>query len=121
MAFERWASEQGLGPREARRRLMEMAAPAMAEDAPMPEAPGLRRARAAQSRRGKLEGGRKDVEELCAFVERAGRLPPRLKDVFQLCIVEGLSRKECGERLGISPETVRVHLRRLRLLMRARG
>ena len=61
---------------------------------------------------------RADAAELRVFAERAARLPPRLQQVAQLCLEDGLSLRACAERLGLSRETVRVHLRRLRALRR---
>jgi DNA-directed RNA polymerase specialized sigma24 family protein len=62
--------------------------------------------------------GRDDTDEIRAFVAKAPQLHGRLRQVFQLCIEEGLTLFECGARLGITRETVRVHLRRLRVLVR---
>jgi len=114
-ALEQWAAEQGLGLREARNALAPLA------DGASSDSKALRCARAAHAKRGRLAAGRTDVEELCAFVERAVGLPVRLREVFGLCIVNGLSHRECADRMGIAPATVRVHLRRLRKIMRARG
>jgi DNA-directed RNA polymerase specialized sigma24 family protein len=61
---------------------------------------------------------RTDGAELREFVERAARLPPRLRDIASLCLDQGLSLTACAARLSISRETVRVHLRRLRALQR---
>lgn len=57
---------------------------------------------------------RRDTDELLALVERAVYLPSRLREVAMLCLVHGLTLNECARQLGISRETVRVHLRRLR-------
>lgn len=69
---------------------------------------------------------RNDHAQLAAYVARHGaRLrsrggdSPRLLEVYTLCFHEGLSKAECAARLGISFETVRVHLRRLRAKARA--
>lgn len=107
-----FADREGVGIREARDALTRTAAPVLEGDVELPSKT-LRRARAAGAR------GRRDVEQLCHFVERAGRLPDRQKDVFFLCVAKGLSLGECADHLGISRETVRVHLRRLRRAMRA--
>lgn len=114
VAFTYWLAAEGISYREGRQRLS-----ALASSATTDESRTLRQARAAHERRGKMCSGRTDVEELCDFVETAGRLPPRLRDVFQLCFVDGLTRREAAQRLGISIETVRAHLRRLRQLRRA--
>ena len=98
--------ESGMKVREARRMLGEIAAPLYEDGAPPLESLTLRTARAAQADRRRGTGARDDIEALCAFVERAGHL------------VNGRTRKQCADRLGISVETVRRHLRRLRLTMR---
>jgi DNA-directed RNA polymerase specialized sigma24 family protein len=61
---------------------------------------------------------RTDAERLRTFVRDAARLPPRLRQIANLCLDHGLSLSQCAERLGIARETVRAHLRRLRLLER---
>ena len=40
------------------------------------------------------------------------RLPPRARDVIVLKQIEGLSRREIAERIGIGDETVKWHLAR---------
>lgn len=62
---------------------------------------------------------RRDAAELLAYVERAARLPARLRAVAALCLKDGATLDETAARLGIARETVRVHLRRLRALQRA--
>lgn len=42
----------------------------------------------------------------------ATRLPPRQQEVLAL-LAEGLTNKEIGQRLGISPATVKIHVARL--------
>ncbi len=121
VALAEWADVQGMAPREAYRVLNDLAEPLFADGAPPLESRMLRHARAVHASRGRLAAGRTDVEELCAFVERAGALPSRVKEVFGLCVVQGLSHRECAARIGIAPATVRVHLRRLRRIMRACG
>ena len=61
---------------------------------------------------------RQDTERLREFLQRATRLRGRMREVATLCIEHGLSLSQCAERLGISRETVRVQLRRLRSLER---
>lgn len=61
---------------------------------------------------------RTDRDRLLEFVGRAEGLPTRLRQVARYCLEDGLSVRECGERLGIARETVRAHLRRLRLIER---
>ncbi len=61
---------------------------------------------------------RLDAAQLRDFVSRAVRLPLRVRQVAQLCLEDGLTLDVCAKRLGISRETVRVHLRRLRQLRR---
>jgi RNA polymerase sigma-70 factor (ECF subfamily) len=54
-------------------------------------------------------------------LERAlGELTPLQRAVFELREQEGLSSEEAGERLGLQPGAVRVHLHRARLRLRAR-
>lgn len=118
-AFSQWLTEQGISYAEGRKRLTELADEALADEAPA-ESRMLQRARAAHAERRVGDGARDDVEQLCDFVENAGRLPSRLLDVFHNCIVAGMTHRECAERLAIAPETVRSHLRRLRQLMRRR-
>jgi hypothetical protein len=77
---------------------------------PDPEPPPLPEPRATP-RRG-------DAEELRDFVKRAVKLPWRLREVAELCFDRGLTLDQCAARLGIARETVRAHLRRLRLLKR---
>jgi DNA-directed RNA polymerase specialized sigma24 family protein len=61
---------------------------------------------------------RHDEAELVEFVNRAVKLPGRLFDVAELCIGRGLTLDQAAERLGIKRNTVRSHLRRLRVLRR---
>jgi RNA polymerase sigma factor (sigma-70 family) len=61
---------------------------------------------------------RRDRDRLIAFVDTAEGLPRRLREVARFCLEDGLTLRECGARLGITRETVRVHLRRLRALER---
>ena len=61
---------------------------------------------------------REDAPALREFMERVVALPPRMKQVATLCLEQRMSLRACGERMGISRETVRVHLRRLRALRR---
>lgn len=46
------------------------------------------------------------------LLEVVNALPPRCREVFVLRIVEGLSQRAIGERLGISVSTVEKHLAR---------
>jgi DNA-binding CsgD family transcriptional regulator len=62
---------------------------------------------------------RTDAERLREFVQGAVGLSLRLRQVANLCLDHGLSLTECATRLGISRNTVRVHLWRLRQLERA--
>lgn len=57
---------------------------------------------------------RPDTLALLETMQRSARLPPRVREVATLCLLEGLSLDDCAARLGIKRETVRVHLRRLR-------
>jgi RNA polymerase sigma-70 factor (ECF subfamily) len=39
-------------------------------------------------------------------------LPPKCREVFLMCRVEGKSYTEIGDALGISPRTVESHMRK---------
>ena len=57
--------------------------------------------------------------EVSAELDRAiATLPPKLKTVFTLREMEGLSTQECAEVLGISVSAAKVRLHRARLLLR---
>lgn len=57
--------------------------------------------------------------EVSAELDRAiAALPPKLKTVFMLREMEGLSTLECAEVLGISSSAAKVRLHRARLLLR---
>ena len=57
--------------------------------------------------------------EITAELDKAiATLPPKLKSVFILREMEGLSTQECAEVLGISPGSVKVRLHRARLHLR---
>ena len=59
--------------------------------------------------------------EITRELDRAiATLPPRLKAVFLLRDIEGLSTKECAEMLEISESATKVRLHRARLLLRER-
>ncbi len=62
---------------------------------------------------------RRDTAALLAYVDRAVRLPPRLRAVARLCLQDGATLDQAAAQLGITRETVRVHLRRLRAKQRA--
>ncbi|MBK9037206.1 MAG: helix-turn-helix domain-containing protein [Myxococcales bacterium] len=96
----------------------------MAPSAPAPVPRGDRRHRRAHARR-RGHAARRAAEPprhrgALAFVERAARLPARLRAVAALCLRDGATLDETAARLGIARETVRVHLRRLRALQRRR-
>jgi DNA-directed RNA polymerase specialized sigma24 family protein len=58
---------------------------------------------------------RRDVGRITSFMERAAtRLPRRLEEVYELCINRGQSLDQAAAALGISRNTVRTHLRRIR-------
>jgi RNA polymerase sigma-70 factor, ECF subfamily len=58
--------------------------------------------------------------ELRALLQRkVGELPPRLREVFVLRCVDGLSVKETGEALGLTGSTVKTRLHRACLALRA--
>ena len=57
--------------------------------------------------------------EIKAELDRAiATLPPKLKAVFMLREIEGLSTRECAEVLDISESATKVRLHRARLLLR---
>ncbi len=57
--------------------------------------------------------------EVSAELDRAiATLPPKLKTVFMLREMEGLSTRECAEVVGISVSAAKVRLHRARLLLR---
>jgi len=49
-------------------------------------------------------------QRLEALIEALAALPERCRQVMMLRYIDGLAYKEIGERLGISPETVKVHM-----------
>ncbi len=57
---------------------------------------------------------RRDADSLRQFSRRAARLPARQRQIASLLLDHGLSLTECARELGISRETARTHLRRLR-------
>jgi DNA-binding CsgD family transcriptional regulator len=57
---------------------------------------------------------RRDADRLREFVRRAVGLPYRQRQIANLLLDHGVSLTECARELGISRETVRTHLRRLR-------
>jgi len=76
-------------------------------------------ARQRAARRSPANRRRRDLACLRFLVEKAGpSLPPRLRSVGHLCIVEGLSIAEAAKRLEIAPSTVRTHIKRLREIVR---
>ena len=62
-----------------------------------------------------------EAGDLKAAMEQAlERLPKRCRTIFILCRLEGLSHKEIGERLDISPKTVENQMTKaLRVLKEA--
>ena len=66
-----------------------------------------------------VRSNRRDTAALLAYVDRAVRLPPRLRAVAKVCLQDGATLDQAAARLGITRETVRVHLRRLRAMQRA--
>ena len=61
---------------------------------------------------------RRDAAELRSYVNRAAKLPRRIREVFELFVEQAKTLDETAKALGIGRETVRVHLRRLRALAR---
>jgi len=66
-----------------------------------------------------VRSNRRDTAALLAYVDRAVRLPSRLRAVARLCLQDGATLDQAAAQLGITRETVRVHLRRLRAMQRA--
>ncbi len=64
---------------------------------------------------------RRDLDRVLDTVDRAAKsLPRRLEEVYSLCFVRGLSIDAAATELGISRNTVRTHIRRLRTFVRTR-
>ena len=53
-----------------------------------------------------------------AVMRHFAELPPRQREVFDMCELRGLSSTEVGNELGISPSTVRVNLLKARRSLR---
>lgn len=66
------------------------------------------------------EGQAADREELQRLAEAIAALPGKIRDVFRLRRVEGLSQREVAERLGLSESTVEKHMRRGLMLVMER-
>src|SRR5262245_27658859 len=62
-------------------------------------------------------GVRNDADVLIRYVDAGARLSRRVRQVFDQCLIEGLSIQECADKLGIGYETVRTHLRTLRRMV----
>lgn len=73
------------------------------------------------SRRKEWKGWRPDLEALRAYLEVMPSMTIRRRQVARLCLVEGLSLTAAAEYLGISRETVRTHLKRIREQARQAG
>jgi DNA-directed RNA polymerase specialized sigma24 family protein len=64
---------------------------------------------------------RRDLDRIIDTMDRAAtRLPRRIENVYCLCIERGLSIDAAAAQLGISRNTVRTHLRRLRAFVHSR-
>ena len=61
---------------------------------------------------------RKDAGDLRELMTRMPGLPARVREVGTMLLLEGMSLRQVGEKLGIKTSTVRVHLRRLRAARR---
>lgn len=71
-----------------------------------------------------LADSRPNPEEECAqrersrmFRERVRYLPPNYRLVVQMCIIDGLLRREAAQKLGISTNTLKARLRRACVLL----
>jgi DNA-directed RNA polymerase specialized sigma24 family protein len=96
MAAMQWSERHGVPLREVTDVAFDLAEQAL-DEGPVPN-----------------DSRRKDAERLLAFADRAEGLSFRLRQVAYLCLEEGLSLRQAATQIGISRETVRVHLRRLR-------
>jgi RNA polymerase sigma-70 factor (ECF subfamily) len=56
-------------------------------------------------------------DELCRLAEAIGSLPPRVREVFTLRRIKGLSQKEISSQLGINEGTVERHMTRALFLL----
>lgn len=74
-----------------------------------------------RSQRREWKGWRPDLHALRAFLDEVPSMTIRRRQVAQLCLVDGLSLTAAAEALGISRETVRTHLKRIRLHARRVG
>jgi DNA-directed RNA polymerase specialized sigma24 family protein len=72
-------------------------------------------------RRPEWKGWRPDLLALRAFLDEMPSMTTRRRQVAQLCLVEGRSLSAAAEALGLSRETVRTHLRRIREQARKAG
>lgn len=57
-------------------------------------------------------------ENACLLEKALEVLPPKRRQVFQLCKIEGRSYKEAGELMGVSVSTVKDHMARAREAVR---
>lgn len=59
-------------------------------------------------------------KDLAKIIQREiDRLPPRMKEIFELSRFEDMSYKEIGEKLNISPKTVKTQIRNALLALRS--
>jgi RNA polymerase sigma-70 factor (ECF subfamily) len=64
-------------------------------------------------------GGRVDQARLLALVDSAAKaLPPRQRELFELCDLQGLAPQEAAELIGMKPVTARANLFKARAAMR---
>lgn len=73
------------------------------------------------SGRTEWKGWRPDLHALRAYFDDVPSMTIRRRQVARLCLVDGLSLTAAAEALGISRETVRTHLKRIRLQARQAG
>lgn len=59
----------------------------------------------------------KDLSKI--IQQEIDKLPPRMKEIFELSRFEDLSYKQIGERLNISPKTVKAQIRNALLALRS--
>lgn len=64
-------------------------------------------------------GGRVDQARLLALVDSAAKaLPPRQRELFELCDLQGLAPQEAAELIGMKPVTARASLFKARVALR---
>ena len=73
------------------------------------------------SGRREWKGWRPDLQALRAYLDSMPSMTIRRRQVARLCLVDGVSLTAAAEQIGISRETVRTHLKRIREQARQAG